>query len=134
MLRSSSWHAQCASGAPREATIGRPALCKDPMSASPLQWRSGAAARGRLLPIAALGAAIVLLLALVAYLYDHSRRDLIATGVRIDGVYVGGLREGAALKKIRRELGVRLDRPVTVRSSGRSWTLGSREAKLAVDA
>ena len=105
------------------------------MSASPLQWRSGAAARGRrLLPIAALAAALVLLLALVAYLYDHSRRDLIAAGVRVDGVYVGGLREGAALKKVRRELGVRLDRPVTVHSPGRSWTLSSREAKLAVDA
>src|SRR5437764_5794153 len=135
MLRSSSWHAECASGAPREATIGPPALCKDPMSASLLQWLSGAAARGRrLLPIAALAAVLVLLLALAAYLYDHSRRDLIAAGVRVDGVYVGGLREGAALKKVRRELGVRLDRPVTLRSPGRSWTLSSREAKLAVDA
>ena len=75
------------------------------MSASPLQWRSGAAARGRrLLPIASLAVALVLLLALVAYLYDHSRRDLIAAGVRVDGVYVGGLREGAALKKVSREL------------------------------
>jgi lipoprotein-anchoring transpeptidase ErfK/SrfK len=105
------------------------------MSASPLQWRSGAAARGRrLLPLAALGALLVLLLALAAYLYDHSRRDLIAAGVRVDGVNVGGLREEAALRKVTRELGVRLDRPVTVRSSGRSWTLGSREAELAVDA
>src|SRR6266566_2529356 len=81
MLRSSSWHAQCVSGAPREATIGRPALCKDLMSASPLQWRSGAAARGRrLLPIAALAAALVLLLALVAR-YSHRAVQALAARV-----------------------------------------------------
>jgi lipoprotein-anchoring transpeptidase ErfK/SrfK len=104
------------------------------MSVSPLQWRSGAAARGRrLLPIAAIGAVLVLLLALAAYLYDHARRDVIAGGVRVDGVNVGGLHEAAALKKVTRDLHLRLNRPVTVRSSGRSWTLSSREAQLAVD-
>jgi lipoprotein-anchoring transpeptidase ErfK/SrfK len=110
-------------------------LRKELMSASPLQWRRGAAAPlKRYLPIAALGAAIVFALALAAFLYDHSRRGVIAAGVRIDGVGVGGLGERAALEKVDRALGATLDRPVTVRSGGRSWTLGAREARLALDA
>ena len=41
------------------------------------------------------------------YLYDRSRRDLIANGVKIDGVSVGGLREAAARTKVQQ----RADRP-----------------------
>jgi hypothetical protein len=36
--------------------------------------------------------AVVLVLALGLYFYDHGRSDLIAPGVRIDGVSVGGRR------------------------------------------
>jgi lipoprotein-anchoring transpeptidase ErfK/SrfK len=105
------------------------------MSASPLSWRSSrVAGRGRLVAAALAACAVLLLLALGMYLYDHGRRDLIANGVRIDGVRVGGLREASALTKVRRELAASLDRPVTVRSGARTWTLGAREAALAIDA
>jgi lipoprotein-anchoring transpeptidase ErfK/SrfK len=105
------------------------------MSASPLSWRSTSAARrvgvrGWLFGAAALVAA----LALAMYLFDHSRRGVIAKGVHIDGVPVGGLHEAAAITKVKRELALRLDRPVTVRGGARTWTLGSREAALALDA
>jgi hypothetical protein len=90
--------------------------------------------RGRALPIVAVGAAIVLVvLAAGAYLYDHSRRDLIAAGVRIDGVAVGGLREAAARTKVEHDLVARLNQGVTVRSGGHSWTLDARQAHLQVD-
>jgi lipoprotein-anchoring transpeptidase ErfK/SrfK len=83
--------------------------------------------------IAAIGVAVLLVLALAMYLYDHSRRDVIANGVKIDGVSVGGLRAGAARVKLQRELVVALDRPVTVRSRSQRWVLGPREAGVKVD-
>jgi lipoprotein-anchoring transpeptidase ErfK/SrfK len=82
------------------------------------------------------GIVAVLVVALAAgmYLYDHSRRDTIAKGVRIDGVDVGGLHAAAARTKIQDELIGRLNRPLTVRSGARTWTLSPRDAKLTVDA
>jgi len=96
------------------------------MSASPVRRRS------RVLTVAALGAALLLLVA-GAYVYDHSRRDLIANGVRIDGVSVGGMRAAAARAKIQQELIAGLKRPVTVRSGSHTWTLRPREADLRID-
>src|ERR1700730_11946486 len=90
--------------------------------------------RSRLPILSAVGAAIVLLLALGMYLYDHSRRDVISSGVRIDGVGVGGLHESAALRKIQQELITRLEQPVTIRSGSRTWTLPAREAGLRIAA
>jgi lipoprotein-anchoring transpeptidase ErfK/SrfK len=92
--------------------------------------RLGAASRRRLVPIVAVGAGFLVVLALGTYLYDHSRRDVIANGVRVDGVPVGGLHQAAARRKVEGELTVRLSRPVTVRSGGRSWRLTPRQAGL----
>jgi len=89
--------------------------------------------RSRVPIIAAIGVAVVLVLALAMYLYDHSRRDVIANGVKIDGVSVGGLHSAAARAKLQRELVVALDRPVTVRSGSQRWILSSREAEVKVD-
>jgi lipoprotein-anchoring transpeptidase ErfK/SrfK len=86
----------------------------------------------RVLWAAAIGA-FVLALALAAYVYDHSRRDLIASGVRIDGIDVGGLREGAARVKLERTLASELRRPITVRSGARTWHLDTRALQLRVD-
>jgi lipoprotein-anchoring transpeptidase ErfK/SrfK len=98
------------------------------MRASPIPRRS------RLPIVAAISAGVVVVLALAMYLYDHSRRDLIAKGVTINGVSVGGMREAAARTKIQHELVARLDRPVTVRSGSQKWTMGPREADLTIDA
>jgi lipoprotein-anchoring transpeptidase ErfK/SrfK len=105
------------------------------MSASPLSWRSTPGVRrlglrGWLL----VGVALLAALALALYLFDHSQRGTIAKGVSVDGVAVGGLDEAAAIAKVRRALALRLDRPVIARAGGRSWTLGAREAGLALDA
>jgi lipoprotein-anchoring transpeptidase ErfK/SrfK len=77
--------------------------------------------------------AVLLLLALAMYLYDHSRRDVIASGVRVAGVPVGGLHAAAARAKLERDLTTRLSAPVTIRSGGRSWTLGAHEASVRLD-
>jgi lipoprotein-anchoring transpeptidase ErfK/SrfK len=96
--------------------------------------RLGAMPRRRLLYIAGAVAALVVLLVAAIYLYDRSRRDVIANGVRIDGIAVGGLHSAAARTKIERQLNGRLNSPVTVRSGPRSWALTAREAHVKVDA
>jgi lipoprotein-anchoring transpeptidase ErfK/SrfK len=91
------------------------------------------ARRNRALLITAAVTLLVVVLAAAMYLYDHSRRDVIAKGVRIDGVNVGGLHEAAARAKIQHELSARLNRPVTVSWGSHSWTLDAHQADLSVD-
>jgi lipoprotein-anchoring transpeptidase ErfK/SrfK len=103
------------------------------MAASSLE-RLRSSSRRRMLPVLAL----VLLAALVGlaaavYLYDRSQRDVIAAGVRVDGVPVGGLSTAAARGKVEHELAVSLGRPVTITSGGRSWTLDPARAHVHVD-
>jgi lipoprotein-anchoring transpeptidase ErfK/SrfK len=95
---------------------------------------SASVARRSAIPIvAAVGVAVLVVLAAAMYFYDHSRRDMISDGVKIDGVSVGGLHASAARTKLERELVVALDQPVTVRSSAGRWTLDAREADVRVD-
>ncbi len=77
--------------------------------------------------------ALILALALFTYLYDHARRDVIADGVKIAGVSVGGLHEAAAREKLERVLVPRLDGPVGVHFAGRTWHLEGRQAGLRVN-
>jgi lipoprotein-anchoring transpeptidase ErfK/SrfK len=103
------------------------------MAATPV---SGSAAARRLgvLPIVAIAVvALLVLLGLGTYLYDHSRRDVIAKGVSVAGVPVGGLHEAAARTKLERDLVSRLNQGVTVRSGSHSWTLDARHAHVSVD-
>jgi lipoprotein-anchoring transpeptidase ErfK/SrfK len=96
--------------------------------------RLGALPRRRALPFVATGVAIVLLLgALGIYLYDHSRRDVISNGVRVDGISVGGLHEAAARRKVAAALSSRFNHPVTVHWGGRTWQLSAREAAVHAD-
>src|SRR5690348_4423327 len=105
------------------------------MSVSPAQMSvSAARRRSRAAVVAAIGALAILVIVAGMYLYDHSRRDLIADGVTADGVHVGGLREDAARRKIERTLHGLLERPVTIHSGPRSWTLTPQEAALRIDA
>jgi lipoprotein-anchoring transpeptidase ErfK/SrfK len=94
---------------------------------------TASAARRNVVPIVAVGVAVLLVLVGAMYLYDHSRRDVISNGVTIDGVPVGGLHAAAAKAKLQRELVVRLNQPVRVRSGSQKWVLGPREAEVKVD-
>jgi lipoprotein-anchoring transpeptidase ErfK/SrfK len=95
--------------------------------------RIGAVPRRRLLPFAALAAGLLVVLAGAMYLYDHSRRDVIANGVKIDGVSVGGLHAAAARAKLQRQLVAQLASPVTVRAGSQTWTLNASEAAVKVN-
>src|SRR3981189_448445 len=83
--------------------------------------RLASMSRRRVLPFVALAAGLVVVLAVAMYLYDHSRRDVIANGVKIGGVPVGGLHAAAARTKLEHEIGQKLTQPVTVRYGSPRW-------------
>ena len=80
----------------------------------------------------------VLLLVLVggsvaAYAYDSSRDDVIADGVSVAGVDVGGMRVSEARAVIGRELREPLERPISVVHAGRRFTLSAHDAGVQAD-
>src|SRR3982074_3579327 len=95
--------------------------------------RLASMSRRRVLPFVALAAGLVVVLALAMYLYDQSRRGVIANGVKIGGVPVGGLHAAAARTKLEHEIGQKLTQPVTVRYGSQSWQLSPRAAGVKVD-
>lgn len=78
-------------------------------------------------------AAVVLVVAVAAWAYDHARRDTIAKGVQVGGVDVGGMGVDAARTKLHAELLRRLRRPVVATYDGRQVVLSPRRAGVAVD-
>jgi len=67
------------------------------------------------------------------FAYDSSRDDVIAEGVRISGVDVGGLRAGQARERLQRALLEPLSRPVVARYKGRRYRLTSKQAGVGVN-
>jgi lipoprotein-anchoring transpeptidase ErfK/SrfK len=83
--------------------------------------------------VAVLSVALLIALAVAAYGYDTSRDDLIAEGVTVAGVDVGGMRADRAEEKIRAALGPGLERPVPVAVAGRRLKLTAERAHLVAD-
>ena len=80
----------------------------------------------------------VLLLALVggavaAYAYDSSRDDLIAEGMTVAGVDVGGMRVGEARRTVARELEEPLEQPISVVRYRKRFTLSAEDAGVRAD-
>ncbi|MFN2617162.1 MAG: L,D-transpeptidase family protein [Thermoleophilaceae bacterium] len=71
--------------------------------------------------------------AIGAYAYDSSRDDLIAKGVTVAGVDVGGLKAPAARRVVRRQVAARLERPLAVAYGKRRFRLSVRRAALRAD-
>ena len=81
-------------------------------------------------------AAIVVLLVgggLALYGYDDSRRDLIAEGVTVAGVDVGGLKTSAATAKVQEQLAAPLEQTVRVRALDKTYRLTAEQAKVRTD-
>jgi lipoprotein-anchoring transpeptidase ErfK/SrfK len=80
----------------------------------------------------------VLLLLLVggavgAYAYDSSRDDLIAEGVTVAGVDVGGMKVGQARSVVARELKEPLEQPIAVIRGKRRFNLSARDTGVHAD-
>lgn len=67
-----------------------------------------------------------------AYASEHEGRIL--PGVTVAGVDVGGMAGDEALAAVEDALAPTLDRPVTLRAGGRSWTTTARELGAVTDA
>ena len=77
--------------------------------------------------------ALLLVLAGGVYAYDTNRNDLIAEGIRVGGVDVGGMRAHEARAKLNRELLGPLRKPVTAAHKDRTFSLTPEEARVGVD-
>jgi lipoprotein-anchoring transpeptidase ErfK/SrfK len=71
--------------------------------------------------------------AVAAFAYDNSRDDLIANGVTIAGVDVGGMTTAEARQLVQRELQEPLERPVRVRRGKTRFTLSAHDAGVRAD-
>jgi len=68
-----------------------------------------------------------------AYFYDDSKKDLIAEGVKVNGVPIGGMTRFEAEKKLSATLLAPLDRPVKVAYKDRTFTLSQKAAAIGID-
>ena len=68
-----------------------------------------------------------------AYFWDQSRADVIAKGVRVAGIDVGGLRAAEARKLLEAELGQRLSKPVRLVYGDHRFTVHPANAGLRID-
>jgi lipoprotein-anchoring transpeptidase ErfK/SrfK len=68
-----------------------------------------------------------------AYLWDRSQRDVIAPGVRIAGIDVGGLHAARARDLLEARLGAALRRPVRVLAGPHRFVVGPTGAGLRVE-
>ena len=68
-----------------------------------------------------------------AYFYDDSKKDLIAEGVKVNGVPIGGMTRVEAEKKLSATLLAPLDRPVKVTYKDRTFTLSQKAAAIGID-
>jgi lipoprotein-anchoring transpeptidase ErfK/SrfK len=77
--------------------------------------------------------AALLLAAGAVYVYDGSRSDLLAEGVTVNGVSVGGMKASQARVVLRRALLEPLEQPVVVRHGDRRFKLTAEQARIGVD-
>jgi lipoprotein-anchoring transpeptidase ErfK/SrfK len=71
--------------------------------------------------------------AVAAFAYDSSREDLIAEGVTIAGVDVGGMRAAEARALVKRELQEPLEQPIAVRRGKTRFRLSAQDAGVKAD-
>jgi lipoprotein-anchoring transpeptidase ErfK/SrfK len=83
--------------------------------------------------LVAVTVAVLLVGAVAVYAYDSSRDDLIAEGVTVAGVDVGGMRADEARRVLQREVATPLERPVAVGYKGRRFRLSAEDAEIEAD-
>ena len=89
--------------------------------------------RTRLIVLAAFLALLGLGGVAAVYFYDREQRDLIAQGVKVNGVPIGGMTRAEAERKLSATLLEPLDRPVKVRYEDRTFTLTQKAAAIGID-
>ena len=77
--------------------------------------------------------AVLLVGAVGVYAYDSNREDLIAEGISVGGVDVGGLRADEAKQKLRTALLEPLNKPVVAKFKDKRFTLSPDQARIGVN-
>jgi len=85
--------------------------------------------RQRSFILIAVALAVLIVGSVGVYAYDASN-DEIAEGITAAGIDIGGMKEGAAREKLRRELAYNLERPLKVKYRGRRFTLTPERARI----
>src|SRR5215218_3195167 len=67
------------------------------------------------------------------YFYDQSKQDLIAEGVKVNGVPIGGMTRAQAEAKLSAALLKPLDRPVKVSYKDHTYTLTQKAASIGIN-
>ena len=67
------------------------------------------------------------------YSYDAGRDDLIAKGVTVAGIDVGGMRRAEATQLVQRRLADPLDKPIVVRAAGHRFRLSTERSGVTTD-
>ena len=89
--------------------------------------------RTRLIILVAFVAVVGIGVVAGTYFYDDSKKNLIAEGVKVNGVPIGGLTAAQAEKKLSATLLAPLDRPVKVSYKDRTFTLSQKAAAIGID-
>jgi lipoprotein-anchoring transpeptidase ErfK/SrfK len=71
--------------------------------------------------------------AVAAYAYDSSRDDVIAEGVTVAGVDVGGMKADEARRAVARSLDEPLSQPISVARAGQRFNLSAEDAGVRAD-
>jgi lipoprotein-anchoring transpeptidase ErfK/SrfK len=88
------------------------------------------AMRTRSFIIVGLTLAILLGGAGAIYAYDSTRGEVIAKGIRVAGVDIGGLSPAAARTRLQTRYLTALEKPIVIHHDKSTWKLGPREARL----
>jgi lipoprotein-anchoring transpeptidase ErfK/SrfK len=90
---------------------------------------------GKRAPFILAFAAVLLLVggAVALYLYDSGRDDMIAKGVTVAGIDVGGMRQAEATALLQRRLAARLERPVVVVADHHRFRLSVARSGVRTD-
>jgi hypothetical protein len=90
---------------------------------------------GKRAPLVISGLLVLLLLggSIALYRYDSGRDDLIAKGVRVAGIDVGGMRRAEAGDLVQRRLADPLDKPIVIRAARHTFRLTPERSQVRAD-
>src|SRR5258707_416823 len=83
--------------------------------------------------IAALVVLVLIGGSVALYSYDSGRKDVIAKGVTVAGVDVGGMRRAAATQLLQQRLADPLGHAIIVRANGKRYRLTAQDAHVTTD-
>lgn len=85
-------------------------------------------------PLILIAVVVAVVLAVAGiFAWDASRDDVIANGVRIGPVDVGGLSRAQARTRVQQDLVAPLSTPLVISAAGQTFPLSAREAHIAAD-